>query len=60
MHGFDAPVAGAGKSKLVDIASILARGCEAGVIAQGEDREEAEKRLSTLLMRGDPIIAIDN
>ena len=56
----DAPVAGAGKSKLVDIASILARGCEAGVIAQGEDREEAEKRLSTLLMRGDPIIAIDN
>ena len=30
MHGFDAPVAGAGKSKLVDIASILARGCEAG------------------------------
>ena len=30
------------------------------MIAQGEDREEAEKRLSTLLMRGDPIIAIDN
>jgi putative DNA primase/helicase len=26
LHGFDAPVAGAGKSKLVDIASILATG----------------------------------
>ena len=60
MHAFDAPVAGAGKSKLVDIASILATGHEAGVIAQGENREEFEKRLSTLLMRGDPIIAIDN
>jgi hypothetical protein len=60
LHGFDAPVAGAGKSKLVDIASILATGHEAGVTAQGEDREEAEKRLSTLLMRGDPLIAIDN
>jgi hypothetical protein len=60
MHGFDAPVAGSGKSKLVDIASILATGHEAGVTAQGEDREEAEKRLSSLLMRGDQIIALDN
>jgi hypothetical protein len=60
LHGFDAPVAGVGKSKLVDIASILATGHEAGVTAQGEDREEAEKRLSAILMRGDPIIAIDN
>ena len=60
MHDFDAPVAGAGKSKLVDLASILATGHEAGVIAQGENREEFEKRLSMLLMRGDPIIAIDN
>ena len=60
MHDFDAPVAGSGKSKIVDIASILATGHEAGVIAQGENREEFEKRLSMLLMRGDPIIAIDN
>lgn len=60
LHGFSAPVAGSGKSKLVDIASILATGHEQGVTAQGESREEAEKRLSTLLMRGDPIIAIDN
>jgi hypothetical protein len=60
LHGFDAPLAGSGKSKLVDIASILANGHEAGVIAQGETREETEKRLSTLLMRGDPLIAVDN
>jgi hypothetical protein len=60
LHAFDAPVAGAGKSKLVDIASILATGHEASVMAQGEDREEGEKRLSALLLRGDPLIAIDN
>lgn len=60
LHGFDAPVAGAGKSKLVNIASILATGHEAGVTAPGETREEEEKRLSTPLMRGDQIIALDN
>jgi putative DNA primase/helicase len=60
LHGFDAPVAGSGKSMLVDIASTLATGHEAGVIAQGESREEAEKRLAATLMRGSPIIALDN
>jgi putative DNA primase/helicase len=60
LHGFDAPVAGSGKSMLVDIACILATGHEAGVLAQGENREEAEKRLSSTLMRGSPIIAMDN
>lgn len=60
LHGFSAPVAGSGKSKLVDIASILATGHEAGVMAVGEDREETEKRLSALLMRGAQLIALDN
>jgi hypothetical protein len=60
LHGFSAPVAGTGKSKLVDLASILAAGHEAGVMSPGEDREEAEKRLSALLLRGAPLIAIDN
>jgi hypothetical protein len=60
LHGFDAPVAGSGKSKIVDIASILATGHEAGVVSLGQNQEEAEKRLSSMLMRGDPLIAIDN
>ena len=59
LHGFDAPVAGSGKSMIVDIASILATGHEAGVTAYGNP-EEGEKRLSSILMRGDPIIALDN
>jgi putative DNA primase/helicase len=46
--------------KLVDIVCILAAGHEAGVTAPGETREEAEKRFATLLLRGDPIIALDN
>ena len=55
LHGFDGPVAGSGKSLVVDIASILATGHEAPVIAQGKKAEEFEKRLSTALMRGDAI-----
>ena len=60
LHGFTAPVAGAGKSMLVDIASILATGHEAGVSALNGNLEEAHKHLSALLMRGDQIIALDN
>ena len=60
LHGFDAPTAGTGKSKIVDLASIISTGHEAGVTAFGKNEEEAEKRLSSLLMRGDPMISLDN
>jgi putative DNA primase/helicase len=60
LHGFDAPVAGSGKSKIVDIASILATGHEAGVVSLAKGEEETHKKLSSMIMRGDPLIAIDN
>ena len=60
LHGFDAPTAGSGKSKIVDLASIISTGHEAGVVALGKSEEETHKTLSSLLMRGDPFIAIDN
>lgn len=60
MHAFTAPVAGSGKSLLVDLASVIATGREAGVIAQGRKEEELEKRLGALLLAGDAVIAIDN
>jgi hypothetical protein len=60
LHAFDAPVAGSGKSKIVSIASIIATGHDAGVIAQGHTPEEFEKRLATQLMKGKQLIAIDN
>jgi hypothetical protein len=60
MHGFSAPVAGTGKSMLVDIASVVATGREAAVIAQGKTEEEFEKRLGAQLLAGEAAIAIDN
>jgi len=60
MHGFTAPVAGAGKSKLVNVAAILVTGHQAPVTALGQRDEETEKRLGSVLLAGDPIIALDN
>lgn len=60
MHASTAPVAGSGKSTLVDIASVIATGREAGVIAQGKTEEETEKRLGLMLLAGDQVVAIDN
>jgi hypothetical protein len=59
MHAYTAPVAGSGKSKLVDIASVIATGREAGVIALAKE-EEFEKRLASVLLAGDQIVSIDN
>ncbi len=60
MHAFSAPVAGSGKSKLVDISSVITTGHEAAVTAQGADEEEMEKRIGASLIAGDAIISIDN
>ena len=60
MHCFSAPIAGSGKSMLVDICSILATGREAAVIAMGSTEEEFEKRLVAILKDGDQVLSIDN
>jgi len=60
LHGFSSPVPGSGKSKLVDIACVIATGRGAGVVAQGRTEEELEKRLGALLLGGESVIAIDN
>lgn len=60
MHCFSAPVAGSGKSMVVDMAAVLATGQRAAVIAQGKTEEEMEKRLGAALLAGDGIISIDN
>jgi putative DNA primase/helicase len=60
LHAFTSPVAGTGKSMLVDLASILASAELAPVIAQGEDEREMEKRLGASLIAGDQIISLDN
>lgn len=60
MHAFTAPVAGTGKSMLVNLACTVATGREAAVIAQGSSQAELEKRLSALLLAGEQVVAIDN
>lgn len=60
LHAFGAPVAGSGKSKLVDIATLISTGQEAAVIAQGRNEEELEKRLGAMLLAGERVVAIDN
>lgn len=60
LHAFDAPAAGTGKSLLAEIAGLIAVGCRPAAMSQGKSDEEDEKRLSTVLYAGDPVIHIDN
>jgi putative DNA primase/helicase len=60
MHIFDAPEAGSGKSKLVNLASVIALGHEAPTMSQGADECETEKRLGSMLLAGRQLIALDN
>jgi hypothetical protein len=60
LHGITAPVAGSGKSKLANVAAILAAGHPASVIALGQRDEESEKRLVAVQLAGDLVVTIDN
>jgi putative DNA primase/helicase len=60
MHAMTAFTAGSGKSMLVDLPSVLTTGREAAVIAPGDTKAETEKRLGSLLLAGESVIAIDN
>lgn len=60
LHATTAPVAGSGKSYIIDLASAVAIGERAPVIAAGRTEEETEKRLGAALLNGQPIVSIDN
>lgn len=60
LHVISAPSAGSGKSFLVDICSALISGNAAPVMTAGKSEEEMEKRLSSVMMSGSAIMAIDN
>jgi Bifunctional DNA primase/polymerase, N-terminal len=60
LHAFTSPVAGTGKSLLVDIASLLAGGEITPVISQGSNKDETEKRLGAELLSGNAIVSFDN
>lgn len=60
LHGFTAPTMATGKTLLADCAGILAIGRPPTAMSQGVDEEEDEKRLLGVLLRGDPVVLIDN
>jgi hypothetical protein len=60
LHANRAPVAGTGKSHLVDIASAIVNGQPCPVISAGADEFELEKRLGAAMLRGQSMISIDN
>ena len=60
LYAIDAPTAGTGKSLLAEAIGLLATGVTPAALSQGKNPEEDEKRLSTVLMAGDPVIHIDN
>jgi hypothetical protein len=60
LHAFTAPVAGSGKSMLVDLASIMANGHRTPVMALGQRDDELEKALKGALLGGDVLGCIDN
>lgn len=60
LHATTAPVAGSGKSYIIDIAAAISLGQRAPVIAAGRDEAETEKRLVAALLGGQPIVSIDN
>lgn len=60
LHASTAPIAGSGKSKLDNIAAIISTGRTCHPIAETTSTEEFEKRIATALIKGDPIIGLDN
>ena len=60
MHVTKAPVAGSGKSYIIDIASAMNSGERAPVLSAGKTEEELEKRLIGALLSGQTFISLDN
>jgi putative DNA primase/helicase len=60
MHAVRSPVAGSGKSYLLDIVAAISIGQAMPVIAVGRSEEETEKRLGARLLTGQPLLALDN
>jgi putative DNA primase/helicase len=60
LHGVRAPDAGTGKSYLLDIAAMIATGSECATIGAPGDQDELDKVLGAEILRGSPVIGIDN
>ena len=60
LHGFSAPVAGTGKTKLAEYVAAIVTGAMPNMISHTAYDEEMEKRLFAILLRGCALVNIDN
>lgn len=60
LFGVSAPTPGTGKSKLVDIASIIATGQAASVMSAPRDEDEMRKQIGAALIGSETFITLDN
>ena len=60
MFVIDANVRGSGKSMLTDIPALLLTGREMPRLSNPSDDDEARKRITALMVAGDPLVLIDN
>ncbi|MEQ1771830.1 MAG: hypothetical protein ABL879_18555 [Devosia sp.] len=59
-HAVIAPTPGTGKTKLAEVAAVLATGRTPTSISYGKSQEEFEKRLFSVLLSGDAVVIVDN
>lgn len=60
LFAVDATTAGTGKSRLVDSAARIAYGYDAARTAMPDDDSEMRKRITCVVIDGDPAVCIDN
>jgi len=60
LHLIDASAPGAGKSLLASVTSLVALGRQVEAATIGRDEDETRKKITTALMRGSPIVLLDN
>jgi hypothetical protein len=59
-HGINATTMGTGKTLLCNTIATLAAGRDATATSHGKTEEELNKRLFSVLLKGDPVVVIDN
>lgn len=60
LFAFDAPTPGSGKSTLADLVAVIATGRTAEALDYSPDPKELRKTLFSVLLKGAPVVLLDN
>lgn len=60
LHLIDAPARGTGKGLFAEVCALITLGRPAPVMSQPRDGDELEKRITSVLLEGRPIVFLDN